>query len=199
MRHPVVALALCLALPATLGAQVHLTLRSGPAGAAGHATAPEDADVPDLRPAPTRDVAVATGFDRGAWRVAASLRRTHADLVILGETAGIITTDALRATAVGVEVGRRLVGAPTGPQLHALVGAARERWSFGDLVSESRSRTLLTGALEGEVPLTPHWRAIARVEGARGGSLFTDDELPGGFERRTAWRSALHLGLRVGR
>jgi hypothetical protein len=140
---------------------------------------------------------VGIGRDHGAWRVALRGRRTHADLVIAGATAGIITTDVLRATAIGIEGGRRVAGQATGPQAHMLVGVARERWSFNGLDDEDRTLTLLTAALEGEVPLIRRVRGVVRLEGATGPSLFEADELPEGFETRSGRRTALHLGLRV--
>jgi hypothetical protein len=188
---------LVIAAPAPLTAQWHLTLGAGVAGASGHAFAPEDSDAPELRPAPTRDLAIGIGRDHGAWRVAIRGRRTHADLVIAGATAGIITTDVLRATAVGIELGRRLAGARDAAQAHLLVGIARERWSFVGLEDEARSVTLLTAALEGEVPLYRRMRGVVRVEAGTGPSLFEADELPDGFETRSGRRTALHLGIRV--
>jgi len=195
-RLPLVVFLLAAA-PATLTAQWHLTLGAGVAGARGHAFAPDDTDTPALRPAPTRDIAVGIGRDHGAWRVAIRGRRTHADLVIAGATAGIITTDILRATAIGAEVGRRLAGGRHAPQAHLLLGVARERWSFGGLDDEARSVTLVTAALEGEVPLDKRLRGVVRVEGGIGSSLFDTDELPDGFETRSGRRTALHLGLRM--
>jgi hypothetical protein len=142
-------------------------------------------------------LAIGIGRDHGAWRVAIRGRRTHADLVIAGATAGIITTDVLRATAVGIELGRRLAGARDAAQAHLLVGIARERWSFVGLEDEARSVTLLTAALEGEVPLYRRMRGVVRVEAGTGPSLFEADELPDGFETRSGRRTALHLGIRV--
>jgi hypothetical protein len=142
-------------------------------------------------------MAVGVGRDHGTWRVTLRGRRTHADLVIAGATAGIITTDVLRATAIGAEVGRRVAGTPGAAQLHLLVGVASERWSFEGLDDEARSVTLVTAALEGEVPLSRRLRGIVRLEGGTGTSLFEADELPDGFETRSGRRTALHLGLRV--
>lgn len=196
MRLPLVVVLLCTA-PACLPAQWHLTLGAGDAGTRGHALAPDDSDTPALRPAPTRDIGAGIGRDHGAWRVAVRARRTNADLVIAGATAGIITTDVLRATAVGAEVGRRLAGARDAAQAHLLVGVARERWSFEGLEDEARSVTMLTAALEGEVPLYRRLRGVVRLEGGTGPSLFEADELPDGFETRSGRRTALHLGLRL--
>lgn len=195
-RLSLVILLFCAA-PAPLTAQWHLTLSAGAAGVRGHAFAPDDNDTPALRPAPTRDMAVGIGRDRGAWRVALRGRYTHADLVIAGATAGIITTDVLRATAVGIELGRRLAGARDAAQAHLLVGIARERWSFEGLDDEARSVTMVTAALEGEVPLYKRVRGVVRVEGGTGSSLFEADELPDGFDTRSGRRAALHLGLRL--
>lgn len=196
MRFPLVVVLLC-AVPTLLPAQWHLTIGAGEAGTRGHAFAPDDSDTPALRPAPTRDVAVGLGRDHGAWRVAVRARRTHADLVIAGATAGIITTDILRAIAFGAEVGRRIAGDHDAARAHLLVGVARERWSFAGLSDEDRSLTLVTAALEGEVPLSGRLRGVVRLEGGTGSSLFAADEVPDGFETRSGRRTALHLGLRM--
>lgn len=196
-RLPLVLL-LCCTAPATLAAQWHLTLSAGVAGARGHAFAPDDSDTPALRPAPTLDLGIGAGRDRGAWRVAVRGRRTHADLVIAGTRAGIISTDVLRGNAVGVELGHRIAGAASAAQAHLLVGVARERWSFAGLdADEARSLTLGTAALEGEVPLSRRLRGVVRLEGGIGPSLFETEEVPEGFETRNGRRSALHLGLRM--
>ena len=188
---------LVIATPDALTAQWHLTLGAGVAGASGHAFAPDDSDTPTLRPAPTRDLAIGMGRDHGAWRVVVRGRRTLADLVIAGATAGIITTDVLRANTVGIEFGRRLAGARDAAQAHLLVGVASERWNFEGLEDEARSLTLVTAALEGEVPLYRRLRGVVRVEAGTGPSLFEADELPDGFETRSGRRTALHLGLRL--
>lgn len=197
-RLPLVVL-LCCAAPTTLTAQWHLTLSAGAASVRGHAFAPDDSDTPALRPAPTRDVGVGLGREHGPWRVAVRGRRTHADLVIAGAAAGIITTDVLRATAVGIELGRRLAGARDAAQAHLLIGITSERWSFEGLDDEARSLTMVTAALEGEVPLYRRLRGVVRLEGGTGPSLFEADELPDGFETRSGRRTALHLGLRLAR
>lgn len=196
-RLPLVILLLAAAAPATLTAQWHLTLGGGGAGARGHAFAPDDSDAPGLRPAPTREMSIGLGRDRGAWRLALRGRRTHADLVIVGATAGIITTDVLRANAVGVEVGHRIAGTEGSATAHLLFGVARERWSFEGLDDEARSLTLMTAALEGDVPVFRCLRGVVRLEAGTGSSLFEADELPEGFETRSGRRTALHLGLRM--
>lgn len=192
-------LSLTLGASAPLAAQFDLTFRAGATSLNGFARSSEAADRPELRPSSNSDFAGAVGFDRGPWRVAASVRSTDADLVIVGTDAGVIATDQLRGTAFGAEVGRRLLGSAQHPSAHLLVGVAHERWSFRDAGGESRSKLQFGAALEGEVPFTPAWSGVVRIEGALGKSPFRAEDLPNGFEQRTARRGAMHLGIRWGR
>lgn len=185
-----------LAAPLPLAAQFHLAASAGAATAAGHARAPDEPGEPVLRPDPTRDAAISAGMDRAGWRLAARARRTHADLVIRDDEAGIVTVDVLRATALGLEVGRRLVGTPTTPALWLSGGVASERWSFPEIAEEARTRLLLTVALEGEVPLGARFQGTVRLEAGSSPSAFTTEELPEGFATERARRGAMHVGIR---
>lgn len=199
MVRPLLFAAVLAMTPTLLPAQFDLTLRAGAASLRGFARSDESADRPELRPSPNSDFAGAVGFDRGPWRIAASVRRTDSDLVIVGADAGVSVTDELRGTAFGAEVGRRLVGSAEHPSAHLLVGVTHERWSFRDTGGESRSKLQFGAALEGDVPFTTAWSGVVRVEGALGKSPFRADDLPDGFDQRTARRGAMHFGLRWGR
>lgn len=186
-----------LLVPALLPAQFDLTVRSGFVAHGAHATDGVASGAPTFRPGSGGEAAVALGARVGTWRVAVAMRRAPADLVLRGDDAGIITPDAITATAVGLELGRRLAGAPGGPELDAFLGAERVSWSFPGLDEPTRSGWGGLVALEGVVPFGRRAAGVVRLEGARGGSLFTEEELPDGFARRGASRIGLSVGLRL--
>lgn len=192
-------LLMLLLVPVLLPAQVHLTSRVGFAAHGAHAVDRGGADSPSFRPGTGGEVVLALGLDRGAWRVALGARRGPADLILRGSEAGVITPDAITATGLGLELGRRLAGGASGPTLHVLLGAERISWSFPGLDEPSRSGWNAVAALEGEVPLGRMVAGVVRVDGARGSSLFTADELPDGFVVTTASRVGLSVGIRVTR
>jgi hypothetical protein len=190
---------LVLALfPALLPAQVHLTTRTGFVAHGPHAVDKTASDEPSFRPGTAGELALVLGIDRGEWRVAVFLRRAPADLILRGAEAGVITPDALRATGLGLEVGHLLAGRLGQPSLHLLLVLERTNWSFPLLNEPARHGWGGGAALEGAVPLGGRFAGILRLDGARTGSLFSEDELPQGYQRQPATRMGLSLGLRWG-
>ena len=191
-----VRLLLALLLPAALPAQVHITTRVGIADHSGHARDLTDEDEPTFGPGVTRDAALALGIDRGPWRLAVTIRRETADLVLAGHTSGIITRDALAAWQGGLEIGRRLIGAPGAPSLHALVGIGVTQWSFPGFEDPARNRVGASLALDGALPMSRRIDGVLRLELLSGKSLFEDADLPEGYQSLAARRVGLSLGLR---
>ncbi|MDZ4258985.1 MAG: hypothetical protein U0974_03695 [Gemmatimonadales bacterium] len=192
-------LSLTLGASAPLAAQLDFTFRAGASTLRGFARSSEAADRPELRPSANSDVAGSIGYDRGPWRIAGLIRSTSADLVIVGADAGVSSNDQMLGTTFGVEIGRRLVGSAERPSAHLLVGAGYEHWSFRDAIGDDRSKLQFSAALEGNVPFSSAWSGVVRLDGALGKSPFRADDLPEEFERRTARRGSMHLGLRWGR
>ncbi len=196
MRRTLLSL---LLLPAALSAQVDLTIRSGFAAHGAHAADEHASGAPSFRPGTAAEAAIAIGVRRGSWRVAVTLRRAPADLILRGSDAGIITPDALAATAMALELGHRIAGSPGRATLSLLAGVERVRWSFPGLDEPARSGWGALAALEGTTRLAARLDILVRVDAARTASLFTDEELPTGFTRMSASRIGLSVGIRVGR
>jgi hypothetical protein len=191
-----IRLLLTLLFPAALPAQLHLTARLGVADHSGHARDEADPEQPTFGPGTTRDGTIALGLDRGVWRFAISVRRETPDLVLVGESSGIITRNALESWHAGIELGHRVAGHPALPSLHVLVGAGVTRWSFPGFDYPPRSRLGAWAAMEGATPLVGRLGGVIRLEGMRTASLFEGEDLPEGYESLSARRLGLSLGLR---
>jgi hypothetical protein len=189
-------LLLSLLLPAALPAQFHATARVGVADHSGHARDDSDTEQPRFGPATSRNAAFALGIDFAAWRIALLIGRETPDLVLVGETTGIITRDALASWQLGLEVGRRLAGHAGAPSLHLLGGGGITRWSFPGFEDPAQTRLGAWLAVEGGTPLVPHLDGVLRFEAMRSGSLFETDDLPEGYQALAARRIGLSLGLR---
>jgi hypothetical protein len=189
-------LLLLLLLPTLLPAQMHITARFGVADHGGHAENAADADQPTFGPGTSRDGTLALGLDRGAWRLALTLRRETPDLVLVGASSGIITRNALAAWHGGAELGRRILGSRDAPQLHVLLGVGVTQWSFPGFEDPARSRLAGTLALEGALGLSGPWHGVLRLEGEAGAGLFDRDDLPEGYQPLGARRIGLSLGVR---
>lgn len=191
-----VRLLIALLIPAGLSAQIHFTALVGVADHSGHASDLSDAEHPSFGPATTRESAIAIGLDRGPWRLALRLRRETPDLVLVGETSGIITRHALAASHLGLEVGRRILGERAAPSLHLVGGGGITRWEFPGFEDAPRNRYGAWLALEGGLPLRSHIEGVLRLEALTSGSLFASEDLPEGYTSRSARRLGLALGLR---
>lgn len=191
-----IRLLLALLLPATVSAQFHITARFGIADHSGHARDGSDSDEPSFGPGVSRDGALAVGVDRGAWRLAMVVRRETPDLVLVGNTSGIITRGALAAWHGGVELGRRIVGNRGVAELHILAGVGATRWNFPGFDDPARNRLAGWLALDGGLPLTARLDGVLRLEAMSGSSLFEAADLPEGYESLSARRIELALGLR---
>jgi hypothetical protein len=197
MPRLVVALALLFALPTVAPAQLSLTLRTGTVVHGAHADAPSLEDSPGFGPASATEFAGAVAWHGAGWRVAATASTHSPDLQLRGETAGVLVVEALQARSYGVEFGRDLVGREAGPRLTGIVGIATDRWKAVDAgATFSRWRGL--AALEGGIPLHGKIAAVVRAEAGLAESLFEINDLPEGYDRTTAWRRALQVGLRYG-
>jgi hypothetical protein len=180
-----------------LNGQLFVGMRGGPVSHSGHATAPAQDDSPTLHPGVGTDYVALIGRDLGSWRVQLSYRSTGSDLILGGETSGIITANALGARAISLEIGRLLVMSTDGNTLHLLAGVTSERWSFPLFVDQARRRWSAMLAVEGGIPVLGRLTGIVRLETSLGTGIFTADELPEGFSTASARRTALHLGLRA--
>lgn len=191
-----VRLMITLLVPAGLSGQLHLTALVGVADHSGHARDLSDVEQPSFGPGTTRESALAIGIDRGPWRIALRFRRETPDLILVGETSGIITRDALAASHGGLEIGRRIAGGPAAPALHVIGGAGVTRWEFPGFEDAPRNRYGAWLALEGGLPLRSHLEGVLRLEALNTGSLFETEDLPEGYSARSARRLGLSLGLR---
>lgn len=191
-----VRLLIALFVPAGLSAQIHFTALVGVADHSGHATDLSDGEHPSFGPATTRESAIALGVDRGPWRIALRFRRESPDLILVGETSGIITRDALSASHLGLELGRRILGHRPEPSLHLVGGAGITRWEFPGFEDAPRNRYGAWLALDGGLPLHAHIEGVLRLEALTSTSLFTSEDLPEGYTSRSARRFGLSLGLR---
>lgn len=187
---------LALLIPVALPAQLHLTARFGVADHSGHARNASDPEQPTFGPGTTREGSFSFGLDHGAWRVSVVLRRETPDLVLVGETTGIITRNALEAWHGGVEIGRRLVGGQGESTAHLMVGVGSSRWNFPGFEDPARNRLGAWVAIEGGVSLFSHLEGVLRLEALTSASLFEASDLPGGYESLAAHRLGLSLGLR---
>lgn len=197
MPRFLVVLALLLATPALASAQLSLTLRTGTAVHGPHAKAPSEEDRPGFGPASATEFAGAVAWHGTGWRVAATASTHSPDLQLRGETAGILIVNGLRGRSFGVELGRDLVGNDAGARLTGVLGLSRDRWEPVE-AAETFSRWRGVAALEGGVPLRGKITAVVRAEAGLAGSLFDQDVLPEGYDRTTAWRRSLQVGVRYG-
>jgi hypothetical protein len=185
---------LMLFAAAPLAAQVDLTARIAAVHHGAHAGADEIVDAPRLRPGDGFEPAVGVGLTRGQWRLALAGSRQQADVVLRGDGSGILTVDALRATTVVAELARWLdLGAG---RLLVGLGVGGTRWSFPGLGDPARWRWAIGASVEGVLPIGSGWAAVSRVAASRGEGLFTDDELPDGYDRRTPLRLEIGTGIR---
>lgn len=197
MPRLVVALALVLAMPALAPAQLSLTLRTGTVVHGPHAEAPSLEDSPGFGPAAATEFAGAVAWHGAGWRVAATASTHSPDLQLRGETAGVLVVEALRGRSYGLEVGRDLAGRDDGPRLTGILGLANDRWEVRE-VGTTFSRWRGIAALEGGIPLRGRVAAIVRAEAGMAASLFEVSDLPEGYDRTTAWRRSLQVGVRYG-
>lgn len=199
MRRRPVGLLLVLSLlmhpGESLRGQWQLQLVASSGRAAGHARADADPDRPEVAPHHPVTLGVTVVRPLGAWHLAGSVRRTHADLAISGGEAAVVTRGALRAWGAGVELGRRVVGTPSSPSVTLGLGASVERWSFPTSGGEPRFIPVGHGALEGRVPLARRWLGIVRGEAAVSGSLFTSSDLPPDYAVRVGRRWGIGIGV----
>lgn len=195
-RSLLVASLVLAVLPATpLAAQRSFSLLALTGNATGHARADADPDRPAITPDHPIGWEVAVVQDHHAWRGAFRLRHAQADLAIRGSTSAVLTRAAVHSWSLGLDAGRRLAGRPDAPALHALLGVALERATFPVTGGDPRTVIVAQAALEGTVPLTPHWRVVSRGEAGRSGALFGANELPPGYAVRAGRRWNLGVGL----
>ncbi len=185
-----------LLLPALLPAQIHLTTSTALVEHAGHAQDELSEDRTTLRPGTSREYRLDLGADRGIWRAMLSFSTARPDLVVVGGGTGISTSDVLALTRLGVAVGPRILGGPDGAELHLMLGATINRWTFEQLLDPDRSRYGASLAAEGALPLSGSIRGVLRLEGGIGSGVFATEDLPEGYRARGARYVALGVGLR---
>jgi hypothetical protein len=183
-----------LCLPVVLPAQWSTTLRFGSAATHGHARAVDDPDQPELRPDHPASVELLVGRRLGPWQLRALARHRSADLTVSGASASVTSRDAFDAWGFGAEIGRALAGAPQGPRLDATLGVSVDRWDLGG-ADRPRWHPEYRGGLELHVPVHGRWAGLVRGEAAATGSLFHDEDLPSGYQRRMGWSTGLALGV----
>lgn len=197
---PVRAVApLLVVLATSLSAQVDVTARAGLVAHSAHAGDDVAPDHPIIRPGPAASLGIAVGWHRGAWRADLGLTRSVHALVVGSDAAGAFTGGALVALDVAVEAGRRISPAGSAHQLWLFGGIGRTHWSFPDLEELPRWRWRGFAAFESDLGAVGPLRGVLRVEGSRGAAIFTADELPDGYARRSSWRGAASLGIRLPR
>ena len=176
-------------------AQWRLTLRQGTGSVWGHSRDEGSPDHPAFLPDRPMSFALAISRDVGRQRVTIDLRRTSADLALRGPGTTIVTRGVLHASSAALEAARRLAGAAGRPTLHGGIGVAVERWQFDLGASDARWRVGGRGALEVGLPIHGRWDAVLRGELAASASIFTTDELPEGYVRKTGWRRGGAIGV----
>lgn len=178
----------------TAAAQWRLTLLHGTASAWGYSRDDSSPDHAAFLPDRPNSYAIAIGRDFGRHRVTLDLRRTGADLALRGPGTTIVTRGALHAWGAALEGARRLAGAAGRPTLHSGLGVIVERWNFDLGASEARWRMAGRGALEVGLPITRRWNGVLRGELTASSSIFSAEELPEGYVRRTGWRTGMVIG-----
>jgi hypothetical protein len=190
---------LLILLAAPLAAQVDATIRIGLVTHAAHAADEVAPDHPIIRPGAAASLGAAVGWHRGAWRADLGLTRSVHALVVASEAAGAFTGGALVALDVAAEAGRLVSPSGSAHRLWLLAGIGRTRWSFPELEEVPRWRWRGLVALESDLGTIGPLRGVLRLEGSRESAVFTADELPEGYARRSSWRGAVSLGIRLPR
>ncbi len=197
MRHRLLSV-LFLLLPVPLIAQLDLTARLDESRHASQASAPEIGDGPSIRPLADLGPGLEVGIRRGDWRASVGAARITHDLVLQGGDAGIITPDVLRGLDVAVQIGRPILR-NGGASLELAAGVIGTRWSFVGLSDPSRWRWGPIASLAGLLPLSGHLSAVTRLGLSRAGGIFTNEEIPEGYERASATRFEWSVGIRLGK
>lgn len=197
MRHHLLPV-LFLLLPVPMMAQIDLTARLVESRYASQASAPDIGDGPSIRPAADLGPGLEVGLRRGDWRVSVGTAMITHDLVLQGGEAGIITPDVLQGLDVAVQIGRPILQ-NGGASLELAAGVIGTRWSFVGLSDPSRWRWGPVASLAGVLPLSGRLSAVTRLAASRAGGIFTNEEIPEGYERQSANRFEWSVGIRLGR
>jgi hypothetical protein len=192
VRHIILS-ALLLAGSTSLGAQWRAVLLSGSAISHGEARDDSDPAHPEFHADRPATLTVSLARDAGRWRVSVEGRHSTADLSEVSRLVAVTTFGAFEAWGGGAELGVRLAGRPSAPELRAGLGLGGDRWGLDG--AAARWRATARGALEADFPVAHAWSAVVRGEATTGPSVFTADELPEGFTQRRAWRTGIALGI----
>lgn len=193
MRSLTVSLLLLVPLhPAA--AQWRLTLLQGSSAVSGHSHDESSPDHPAFLPDRPNSYTLAIGRKFSSSRLMLEVRRTRADLALRGPGTTIVTRGALHAWGAALEGARRLAGTAGRPTLHGGLGVVLERWNFDLGDGEARWRVAGRGALEVDLPITGRWNGVLRGEMTASPSVFTADELPEGYVRKTGWSRGIEIG-----
>ncbi len=197
MRHRLLSV-LFLLLPVPLIAQLDLTARLVESRFGSQAKAPGIGDGPSIRPAADLGPGLEVGLRRGEWRLSLGTALITHDLVLQGGDAGIITPGVLQGFDLGVQIGRPILR-NAGASIELAAGVIGTRWSFVGLSDPSRWRWGPMASLAGVLPLSGRLSAVTRLGLSRAGGIFTNEEIPEGYERASATRFEWSVGIRLGK
>lgn len=192
MRHIMLSVLLLTGATA-LNAQWRIAALSGSATSHGDARDDSDPAHPEFHADRPATLTVVLAREAGPWRVSAEGRHSTADLSEVSRAVAVTTFGAFEAWGAGVELGVRIAGHSSTPELRAGLGLGGDRWSLDG--APARWRVTARGSLEADFPLARAWSAVVRGEATTGPSIFTADELPEGFTQRGMWRTGIALGV----
>jgi hypothetical protein len=184
---------LLLAGPTALTAQWRLAVLTCTATSHGDARDDSDPTHPEFHVDRPVTLTLALARDAGTWRVSLEGRRLTADLSEVSRSVAVTTFGAFEAWGAGIELGVRIAGHPSAAELRAGLGLGADRWSLEG--ASARWRATTAGSLEADFAVARGWNAVVRGAVTIGPSVFSAEELPEGFARRTSWRTGIALGV----
>lgn len=192
MQH-ILLTVLLLSGPTALAAQWRLAVLTGSATSHGDARDDSDPTHPEFHADRPVTLTLALARDAGPWRLRLEGRRVTADLSEVSRSVAVTTFGAFEAWGAGIELGVRIAGHPSAAELRAGLGLGGDRWSLDG--ATVRWRATAAGSLEADFAVAHGWTAVVRGEVTIGPSIFSAEELPEGFTRRTSWRTGIALGV----
>lgn len=159
----------------------------------GDATDRDDPADPSIRPFHPSGWTLSVAREAGPWRVDLAVRAIDADLAVGDRDVIVLARRGLSATAMSVDLSRRIAGDARGTALRVGASVAAERWTVG---GTGRTRLVLEAIGALDAPLSARWAAEVRLAGGFGPSLFRAEDLPEGYRRSMERRITVALGVR---
>jgi hypothetical protein len=185
--------ALALAAPVSLAAQVRLGVTAGTLVFSGASSNTDPNDPETVRPHGAYAWGGALSLQRGAWQVRLGVARSKPGVIVGDNAVQVVDRSILGLTLIEPTVARRLFTSGEAAAMWLEVGPTIYRWSPTTL--DARTKTGGAVALAWNQPAQRRVDLTVRVHVSATASPFVQSDLPTGIEPATLWRTGVSLEL----